>query len=548
MKAFKHIFQTLINSKDGIVTYTKQIFDIRLNKNQEEINKNKLDNPPGGTDGQVLTKKGNSVIWKTIDPKDQYIGESGTGKHSEIFNDYVNNKAEGDYSHVEGSNNTVDGLASHAEGYQTSALKDTAHSEGYKTAAISDSSHAEGFGTTSSGQGSHAEGFGQELTAYDLIITKISGQNVTVNSVNANIKAGFVYKISLNNKNLLYTYYIVSIAGNVITFDKTDGLSTGTYKIKQANGVSHGEYSHTEGIRCVATHTAAHAEGGATLATNWAAHAEGGDTIAKGMYSHAEGFKTIASLNHQHVQGRCNKELQDAADIIGWGLSEDNRKNIEATKINGTKWLLLDVTCGGTYEQPAHKLSKKLNNPSGGSVGQVLTKTETDVAWTTIPNGGDSTYVLPKATDNALGGVKTGYITNGKNYPIVLDEDGKMYVNVPWENTTIIKETISLNMDALPEEASAGVELTDEQLTQCGLSKNLIKRIFEEDDTEFIINMLSNKEPNNLILKKVPFTRSKNITNGETYYTIVIDTVVIYRALFSFVYNETTGVVSYLAG
>lgn len=50
--------------------------------------------------------------------------------------------------------------------------------------------------------------------------------------------------------------------------------------------------------------------------------------------------------------------------------------------------------------------------------------------WSTPVN---TTY--SKATDTTLGLVKIGYAANGKNYPIVLDEGGKMYVAVPWTDT-----------------------------------------------------------------------------------------------------------------
>ena len=46
----------------------------------------------------------------------------------------------------------------------------------------------------------------------------------------------------------------------------------------------------------------------------------------------------------------------------------------------------------------------------------------------------DTTY--SKATNSALGLVKIGYSTNGKNYAVALNSDGQMYVNVPWANTT----------------------------------------------------------------------------------------------------------------
>lgn len=44
-------------------------------------------------------------------------------------------------------------------------------------------------------------------------------------------------------------------------------------------------------------------------------------------------------------------------------------------------------------------------------------------------------YILPAASDSELGGVKTGYVTSGKNYPVRVDENGNGYVAVPWEDT-----------------------------------------------------------------------------------------------------------------
>lgn len=42
---------------------------------------------------------------------------------------------------------------------------------------------------------------------------------------------------------------------------------------------------------------------------------------------------------------------------------------------------------------------------------------------------------VPAADSNNIGGIKTGYTQNGKNYPILLDENKKAYVNVPWTDT-----------------------------------------------------------------------------------------------------------------
>lgn len=42
---------------------------------------------------------------------------------------------------------------------------------------------------------------------------------------------------------------------------------------------------------------------------------------------------------------------------------------------------------------------------------------------------------IPVASSTAVGGIKTGYTASGKNYPVVLDDEGKAYVNVPWTDT-----------------------------------------------------------------------------------------------------------------
>lgn len=48
----------------------------------------------------------------------------------------------------------------------------------------------------------------------------------------------------------------------------------------------------------------------------------------------------------------------------------------------------------------------------------------------------DTVYTLPTASGDALGGIKTGYSQNNKNYPVQLS-DGRAYVNVPWTETDI---------------------------------------------------------------------------------------------------------------
>ena len=45
---------------------------------------------------------------------------------------------------------------------------------------------------------------------------------------------------------------------------------------------------------------------------------------------------------------------------------------------------------------------------------------------------GANKYVLPVASSTELGGVLLGYTQDGRNYPVLKDEDGRIYVQVPW--------------------------------------------------------------------------------------------------------------------
>ena len=88
-------------------------------------------------------------------------------------------------------------------------------------------------------------------------------------------------------------------------------------------------------------------------------------------------------------------------------------------------------------------------------------KLATIVPWT------DTIYTLPKATTGALGGIKLGYATSGKNYAIEIDSDGKAYVNVPWEDTSfVLEKATSTNLGGVmigytPNGRNYAIELDD---------------------------------------------------------------------------------------
>lgn len=298
---------------------------------------------------EVITKIDEKYL-----PEFSKVGKSGTGKNSEIFNDYIHNIAEGEYSHAEGYQTTASGYSSHAEGDTTIASGERSHAEGYRTIASGSyshtegenttasnagthaegkdttasglyshaeglsttasryASHAEGDTTTASGSSSHAEGQGYQRSLY--LTGNANSTSYKVSSDNSNIKIGRVLKY--NDTYAKITNYNSSTL--TITTDKTlssTALSNAT--VKSLVGVAYGDNSHAEGYRTMAFGESSHTEGNETTASGKYSHAEGGNTIASGdnshvegngaeatgKNSHAEGYNTIASGENSHAEG-----------------------------------------------------------------------------------------------------------------------------------------------------------------------------------------------------------------------------------------------------
>ena len=53
---------------------------------------------------------------------------------------------------------------------------------------------------------------------------------------------------------------------------------------------------------------------------------------------------------------------------------------------------------------------------------------------------------VPAASNDNIGGIKTGYTQNGKNYPVQINTEEQAYVSVPWtdNNTTYAAATTSV--------------------------------------------------------------------------------------------------------
>ena len=74
------------------------------------------------------------------------------------------------------------------------------------------------------------------------------------------------------------------------------------------------------------------------------------------------------------------------------------------------------------------------NTTIGNSSTPIYLKDGVFTACTEMAPGGITE--IPIANNNTLGGIKTGYTTNDKNYKVSVDSNGNAYVNVPWTDTT----------------------------------------------------------------------------------------------------------------
>ena len=78
--------------------------------------------------------------------------------------------------------------------------------------------------------------------------------------------------------------------------------------------------------------------------------------------------------------------------------------------------------------------SNNVNDDVEIAGGSNVTVTRTNANKLTISSSFTNT-TYAKATSSVLGLVKIGYSEDGQNYPVELNNDGQMYVNVPWSNT-----------------------------------------------------------------------------------------------------------------
>ena len=95
------------------------------------------------------------------------------------------------------------------------------------------------------------------------------------------------------------------------------------------------------------------------------------------------------------------EDLASTSDVVS---------RIGKITIDGTTYYIYNDVAWGTEDSPGRTIDIKIN----GTTKNVMTG-------------------IPAAKSNALGGIKTGYTQNAKNYPVQLDSGDNAYVSVPWE-------------------------------------------------------------------------------------------------------------------
>ena len=123
-------------------------------------------------------------------------------------------------------------------------------------------------------------------------------------------------------------------------------------------------------------------------------------------------------------------------------------------------------------------------------------------------------YTLPTATTAALGGIKTNYTNNGKNYKVDVDSNGNAYVNVPWTDTkTDISKCITLTKEPQTFDDNKILNLNDNKIFAIRISNNNVSSqfLFKTDGIE-----LTTGSPNGLKLLSsgIALTTTSSITGS----------------------------------
>lgn len=279
----------------------------------------------------------------------EYVGQQSVGQKNpdypgaELFNDYENNIAAGQYAHAEGRETNATGPRAHAEGYKTTVYAADAHAEGRETWAMGAQSHAEGMYSIAYGAQSHVEGGFHQHDFWDKQILSdtesIYGLLDTYFTYEPQGDNG--YNLIPNIDELLQDYYLH------ISFGERN-------HIEGVNNVCFSNTSHIEGIDNICgdiltSHGAAgrndaiHIEGGSNKVLTKDVHSDyahvgGFGCTVQGRYTFAHGYNLSVSNDYEVAFGFYNLSvLNDKKLLFSYGIgSSTERKNALSILEDGT--------------------------------------------------------------------------------------------------------------------------------------------------------------------------------------------------------------------
>ena len=227
----------------------------------------------------------------------------------------ANTTASGSFSFAEGRNTVASGSYSHAEGYYVYAYKGASHAEGRDNASVGTVAHTEGKNNYGVGEGSHTEG----------------DSNCCYGKYSHVEGSGYIGQIRLTGAENVVTYNYSQLAGTI------SPNCIIRYKDIAAKVVSIDDVNLTITLNKTLSGT----EAINTLSYFYIVG-------AYGNYSHVEGLCCVAESNYQHVRGKFNIVDKDNVyeEIIGNGTSVINLSNARTLDWSGNERLMGDVYVG----------------------------------------------------------------------------------------------------------------------------------------------------------------------------------------------------------
>lgn len=191
-------------------------------------------------------------------------------------------------------------------------------------------------------------------------------------------------------------------AGNTVSGQFSTAVGYGNQSTGQAcaamgyGNQSTGTGSVAIGRDTIASGNGSFAGGRDTQALGNYSVAFGRNGIANGYYSSVNGYKTLSTHKAQFVFGEFNdsdtgtgsaSERGNYVEIVGNGTADDARSNARTLDWNGNEKLAGSMTLGMGTANETELTAAQLNTlVSGGTTGQILTKTASGFAWQSLPS------------------------------------------------------------------------------------------------------------------------------------------------------------------